>query len=102
MMINFPYLVSLPERILRATAAGGGGFLYEASLMVLPGWLRGTRIYTAIVAGLLRITIELVGGAYGILPPNDVTAQFVDIRRHSRSHWRHTHLSAIIGIRVEE
>lgn len=79
--MNKSYLISLPERILRATAAGVGGFLYEASLLVLPGWLRGTRIYTAIVAGLLRITIELVGGAYGILPPNDVTAQELATRK---------------------
>jgi hypothetical protein len=81
MMINLPYLVSLPERILRATAAGVGGFLYEASLLVLPGWLRGTRIYTAIIAGLLRITIELVGGAYGILPPKDISAQELATRK---------------------
>ena len=75
------YLISLPERILRATAAGVGGFLYEASLLVLPGWLRETRIYTAIIAGLLRITIELVGGAHGILPPKDISAQELATRK---------------------
>jgi hypothetical protein len=71
----------LPERILRAIAASVGGFIYEASLLVLPGWLRGTRLYTAIVAGLLRIVIELVGGAHGILPPNDVSAQELATRK---------------------
>jgi hypothetical protein len=79
--MNKSYLVSLPERILRAIAAGIGGFLYEASLLVLPGWLRGTRIYIAIIAGLLRITIELVGGAYGILPPKDISAQELAARK---------------------
>jgi hypothetical protein len=81
MTMNIRYLISMPERILRATAASVGGFLYEASLLVLPGWLRRTRIYTAIVAGLLRITIELVGGARGILPPNPVTAQELATRK---------------------
>jgi hypothetical protein len=79
--MNFSYLVSLPERILRAIAAVAGGFIYEASLMVLPVWLRKTRLYTAIVAGLLRIVIELVGGARGILPPDDVTAQELAARK---------------------
>jgi len=77
----FYYLVSLPERILRAVAASVGGFIYEASLLVLPGWLRKTRLYTAIVAGLLRIVIELIGGAHGILPPNDVSAQELATRK---------------------
>lgn len=79
--MNKSYLISLPERIIRAAAAGAGGFLYEASLLVIPGWLRGTRIYTAIIAGLLRITIELVGGAYGILPPKDISAQELATRK---------------------
>lgn len=65
----------MPERALRFTAAGLGGFIYEATQLLLPGWLRWTRLYKAIVAGLLRIVIELVGGARGILPPDDIGAQ---------------------------
>ena len=57
----------MPERTLRFTAAGLGGFIYEATQLLLPDWLRRTRLYTAIVAGLLRIAIELVGDASGIL-----------------------------------
>jgi hypothetical protein len=79
--MNLSYLVSLPERILRSVAAVAGGFIYEASLIVLPGWLRRTRLYRATVAGLLRIIIELVGGAYSILPPDDVTAQELAARK---------------------
>jgi hypothetical protein len=79
--MNFSYLVSLPERFLRAIAASAGGFIYESSLLVLPAWLRGTRIYTAIVAGMLRIVIELIGGAYGILPPSNVSAQALATRK---------------------
>ena len=65
----------MPERVLRFTAAGLGGFIYEATQLLLPGWLRRTRLYQAIIAGLLRIAVELVGGATGILPPDDVGSQ---------------------------
>ena len=73
--MNIRYLISIPERTLRYTAVVAGGFIYEASLLLLPGWLRRTRLYTAIVAGALRIAVELVGGARGILPPDDIDAQ---------------------------
>jgi len=49
------YTLSLPERTLRAIAAGLGGLLYEATQVLLPGWLRRSRLYRAIVAGTLRI-----------------------------------------------
>ena len=71
---NLHYILSLPERSVRAVAAGLGGTLYEAADLLLPGWLRRTRLYRAIVAGTLRIAVELVGGATGILPPDEVTA----------------------------
>jgi hypothetical protein len=75
------YALSLPERTLRATAAGLGGVLYEAAEVLLPGWLRRTRLYRAIVAGTLRIAIELVGGAREILPADEVTAQELAVRK---------------------
>jgi hypothetical protein len=70
--MNIRYLVSLPERILRAVAAAGGGLIYEMTEVLLPEWLRRSRLYRAIVATLLRITIELVGGVTGVLPPDDI------------------------------
>jgi hypothetical protein len=75
------YALSLPERTLRAAAAGLGGVLYEAAEVLLPGWVRRTRLYRAIVAGTLRIAIELVGGAGGILPADGVTAQELATRK---------------------
>jgi len=78
---NMSYLLSLPERILRAAAAGLGGLLYEVTQVLLPGWLRRSRLYRAIVAGTLRITIELVGGARGVLPPDGLTAQELATRK---------------------
>ena len=68
-------MLSLPERTLRALAAGLGGLLYETTLVLLPSWLRRSHLYRAIVAGTLRIVIELVGGATGVLPPEDISAQ---------------------------
>jgi hypothetical protein len=79
--INLGYALSLPERSLRAVAAGLGGLLYEATQVLLPGWLRGSRLYRAIIAGTLRITIELIGGATGILPSEGVTAQQLAARK---------------------
>jgi hypothetical protein len=62
-------------------AAGAGGVLYEGMQLLLPGWLRRSRIYRSLVAGTLRISIELVGGATGVLPPDEVTAQVLAVRK---------------------
>jgi hypothetical protein len=78
---NLGYLLSLPERVIRAIAAALGGAIYEATEVLLPGWLRGTRLYRAIVAGLLRISIELVGGAKNILPEDDIGAGELAVRK---------------------
>jgi len=39
--MDIRYLVSLPERILRAIPAAGGGLIYETTEVLLPEWLRG-------------------------------------------------------------
>jgi hypothetical protein len=79
--VDLGYVLSLPERIVRAAAAGLGGLLYEATQVLLPDWLRRSRLYRAIVGGTLRIAIELVGGATGVLPPDEVTAQELAVRK---------------------
>jgi hypothetical protein len=78
---NPAYILSLPERMIRAAAAGLGGLLYETTIVLLPGWLRRSRLYRAIVAGTLRIVIELIGGATGILLPDEITAQELALRK---------------------
>lgn len=83
--MNDRYLVSLPERIVRAVAAGAGGLIYEATEVLLPGWLRRSRLYQAIVAALLRITVELVGGVTGVLPPGDVGVEELAVRKAAGS-----------------
>ncbi len=56
------YLVSIPERIVRAVAAALGGTIHEAAELVLPRLVRKSRFYEATAKNLLRITVELVGG----------------------------------------
>jgi hypothetical protein len=75
------YILSLPERTLRAAAAGLGGLIYEATQVLLPGWLRRSRLYRAIVGGTLRIVIELIGGARGVLPSDELTTQELAVRK---------------------
>ena len=68
------YLLSLPERLIRALAAGLGGLTFELTEVALPGWLRRTRLYQAILYRLLRIMIELVGGVQGVFPTEKIEA----------------------------
>ncbi len=56
------YLLSVPERILRAVAAALGGTIHETAELVLPRLVRKSRFYEATAKNLLRITVELVGG----------------------------------------
>lgn len=65
------FLVSLPERIVRAVAAGGGGAVHETAELVLPRLVRRSRLYEATAKNLLRITVELVGG---VERPHDAIA----------------------------
>jgi aconitate hydratase A / 2-methylisocitrate dehydratase len=56
------YLVSVPERLVRAVAAALGGTIHETAELVLPRLVRKSRFYEATAKNLLRITVELVGG----------------------------------------
>jgi len=56
------FVLSFPERILRAVAAAGGGVVHETAQLVLPRLVRRSRLYEATAKNLLRITVELVGG----------------------------------------
>jgi hypothetical protein len=64
-VLSRSYLASLPERTARAGAALMGGFVYEASEVVLPVAVRRSRLYQAIVGRLLRIMIELEAAPIG-------------------------------------
>lgn len=61
------YLLSLPERTVRAVTALAAGLLRESSEITLPPAFRRTRLYQSIVEQTLRFLIEKVGrveGAY--------------------------------------
>lgn len=75
------YLLSLPERLLRALAAGLGGLLFELSEVALPDWLRRSRLYQALIYRLLRLTVELVGDVQDVMPPEEVTAGELAVRK---------------------
>ena len=62
------FLVSLPERLVRAIAATFGGTLHETFELTLPRVVRRSRLYEATAKNLLRVTIELVGGVEARLP----------------------------------
>jgi hypothetical protein len=61
-------ILSYPERLVRALSASLGGLVYRLSLVLLPEWVRGSRLYQATVERLLRILVELLGGAQGAFP----------------------------------
>lgn len=56
------YVVSIPERLVRAVAAALGGTIHETAELLLPRLVRKSRFYEATAKNLLRITVELVGG----------------------------------------
>jgi hypothetical protein len=55
------FVVSLPERALRALVAALGGAVHETAEVVLPRFARRSRLYEATAKNMLRIAIELVG-----------------------------------------
>ncbi len=55
------FLVSIPERTIRALAAALGGAVHETAEVVLPRFARRSRLYEATAKNMLQIAIELVG-----------------------------------------
>lgn len=78
---RIPYVLSLPERALRAAAAGLGGVLFQVAVVLVPDAIRRSRLYQAIVARLLRIVVELVGGVQGVFPLDDVDLKELAVRK---------------------
>jgi hypothetical protein len=59
------FLISLPERTVRAGAAVLGGAVHESAQLLLPRLVRRSRLYEATAKNVLRVAIELVGGVEG-------------------------------------
>ena len=76
-----PFLLSLPERLLRSVSALAGGLAREVGDLTLPARVRRTRLYTTLVDSTLRFLIEQVGQVEGAYPAGtDLPADFV-VRR---------------------
>jgi len=75
------YIFSFPERLVRVAAAGLGGLVYQVSMILLPGWVRRSRLYRATVARLLRIVIELLGGVEGAFPAEGMPVKELAARK---------------------
>jgi len=68
--MDFPgrYIATLPERMIRASAALGGGTMYEVSEVALPRFVRESKLYQATINRMLRVLVELVGDVKGVYP----------------------------------
>jgi hypothetical protein len=55
------YAVSLPERVLRALVVALAGVVHESAQLLLPRFVRSSRLYEATAKNALRIAIEAVG-----------------------------------------
>jgi hypothetical protein len=74
------YLLSLPERVIRAALGLSAGLLREVGEVVLPRGVRRSQLYKSLVDVTLRYVIERVGGAEGVYPaeqpqPDDFLAR---------------------------
>jgi hypothetical protein len=59
------FIASIPERLLRSLAAVIGGALHETGTLVLPRFVRQSRLYEATAKNLLRVLVEGVGAVEG-------------------------------------
>ena len=60
------YLLSFPERFVRAALGLGAGVAREVGEVALPDGVRGSRLYQNLVDATLRFLIEQVGDAKGV------------------------------------
>jgi len=60
------YLLSVPERVVRAVLGIGAGVAREVGEVALPDGVRRSRLYQNLVDATLRFLIEQVGGAEGV------------------------------------
>jgi len=76
-----PYLLSLPERVLRSTTALASGLLREVGEVTIPRALQRTRLYQNLVAVTLRFLVEKVGEVKDVYPGEaDLSEDFL-VRR---------------------
>jgi hypothetical protein len=78
---RLPYVLSTPERVVRALSALAGGALRELGGFALPLRVRRTRLYRSMVDSTLRFLIEQVGGVEGAFQDEENLPKDFLIRR---------------------
>ena len=76
-----PYLVSLPERVLRSATALAGGLLREIGDITIPLTLRRSQLYQNMVEATLRFLIEKVGQVEDVYPNQEQLTEDFLVRR---------------------
>jgi hypothetical protein len=74
------YAVSLPERAVRALVGTLGGLVHESAQVILPRFVRRSRLYEATAKNALRIAVEAVGRVEPAEPP-EVSATEITKRK---------------------
>ena len=75
-----PYLVSLPERVLRSATALASGLLREIGEVTIPKTVRRSQLYQRLVEATLRFLIEQVGQVEGVYPGEEQISEDFLIR----------------------
>lgn len=76
-----PYLLSLPERMLRSATALSAGLLRELGSVAIPRAIRRTQLYQHLVESTLRFLVENVGNVEGVYPTEEKIAEDFLVRR---------------------
>src|SRR5580700_3257161 len=76
-----PYLLSLPERVLRSASALSAGLVREIGNVTLPRGVRRTKLYQTMVESTLRFLVEQVGQVEGAYPAEGKLAENFLIKR---------------------
>jgi hypothetical protein len=79
--VNYRYLLSLPERVIRSLSALSGGLLREIGNVALPASVRRTTLYRTMVDVALQFLIEEVGQVEGIYPTEGRLAENFLLKR---------------------
>jgi hypothetical protein len=74
------YAISLPERAVRALVGTLGGLIHESAQVLLPRFVRTSRLYEATAKNALRIAVEAVGRVEPA-EPQDVSAEEITKRK---------------------
>jgi hypothetical protein len=96
-MLTRTYLLSLPERVIRAALGLSAGLFREVGEVVLPRGVRQTQLYKSLVDTTLRFVIEQVGGAQGVYPADEPQPDDFLVRRSAGNA---VELLGIVAFRV--